>query len=72
MGDKIPVPKRVSGIMVDGRNLGIQDSNGELVFGIGMRVRANVSSQDVIHSFAVSKLNVHVDSLPGRSATTVL
>lgn len=46
--------------------MGMQISCGEIIFGVGIRTRINLNSEDVIHSFSVNKLNVHMDSLPGR------
>jgi len=50
----------------------IQDSTGSIMLPIRVRTRVNLNSEDVIHSFSLNKINVHIDCLPGRISSVVI
>jgi len=58
---------------VDGmKGKSIQDSTRSIIIPVGVRTRVNLNSEDVIHSFSLNKINVHMDCLPGRISSVVI
>jgi len=50
----------------------IQDSTRSIIIPVRVRTRVNLNSEDVIHSFSLNKINVHMDCLPGRISSVVI
>jgi len=50
----------------------IQDSTRSIMLPVRVRTRVNLNSEDVIHSFSLNKINVHIDCLPGRISSVVI
>lgn len=64
---------RVEGAEVDSsKRKSIQDSTGSIIIPIGVGTRVNLNSEDVIHSFSLNKINVHIDCLPRRISSVVV
>jgi len=64
---------RVERAEVDGsKRKSIQDSTRSIMLPVGVRTRVNLNSEDVIHSFSLNKINVHIDCLPGRISSVVI
>ena len=64
---------RLEGAEVDGsKRKSMQDSTRSIMLPVGVRTRVNLNSEDVIHSFSLNKINVHMDCLPGRISSVVI
>lgn len=64
---------RVERAEVDGsKRKSIQDSTGSMMLPVRVRTRVNLNSEDVIHSFSLNKINVHIDCLPRRISSVVV
>jgi len=58
---------------VDGiKGKSIQDSTRSMIIPVRVGTRVNLNSEDVIHSFSLNKINVHIDCLPGRISSVVV
>jgi len=64
---------RIEGAEVDGmKRKSMQDSTRSIILPVRVRTRVNLNSEDVIHSFSLNKINVHMDCLPGRISSVVV
>jgi len=50
----------------------MQDSTRSMIIPVRVGTRVNLNSEDVIHSFSLNKINVHIDCLPGRISSVVI
>jgi len=50
----------------------IQDSTRSIMMPVRVGTRVNLNSEDVIHSFSLNKINVHMDCLPRRISSVVI
>merc|ERR1711943_108060 len=64
---------RVEGAEVDRmKGKSIQDSTRSIIMPVRVGTRVNLNSEDVIHSFSLNKINVHMDCLPRRISSVVI